>query len=59
MNIEPHRAVDGVTGSCHQLTLRDGPALLIDYSRTMPSSAAKVPAPTGCRSGSPSSPSGR
>jgi len=30
MHIEHHGAVDGVTGSCHQLTLSDGRALLID-----------------------------
>jgi metallo-beta-lactamase family protein len=30
MHIDHHGAVDGVTGSCHQLTLADGRALLID-----------------------------
>lgn len=30
MRIQHHGAVDGVTGSCHQVTLDDGRALLID-----------------------------
>jgi metallo-beta-lactamase family protein len=30
MHIQHHGAVDGVTGSCHQLSLSDGRALLID-----------------------------
>ncbi|WP_058558345.1 MBL fold metallo-hydrolase RNA specificity domain-containing protein [Thiohalocapsa sp. ML1] len=30
MHIHHHGAVDGVTGSCHQLTLADGRAVLID-----------------------------
>ena len=30
MHIQHHGAIDGVTGSCHQLTLADGRAMLID-----------------------------
>jgi metallo-beta-lactamase family protein len=47
MHIHHHGAVDGVTGSCHQLTLADGRALLIDCGLFQGAEAG----PDGARAG--------
>ena len=35
MQIHHHGAIDGVTGSCHELVLADGRSLLIDRSLSL------------------------
>jgi metallo-beta-lactamase family protein len=47
MHVHHHGAVDGVTGSCHQLTLDDGRALLIDCGLFQGAEAG----PDGARAG--------
>ncbi|WP_242479720.1 hypothetical protein [Lamprobacter modestohalophilus] len=45
MQILHHGAIDGVTGSCHQLILADGRSLLIAYWRPRGGDLAEVPCP--------------